>query len=127
MSYSGSGDTGTVAVQAVDLALGTGNTSTSGCEAADFATFVAGRIALLQRGTCPFSQKVANAQAAHASGGIVMNQGNTSAADRNDLFAGTLGAPVSIPAVSVSYANGVDLTGAGTTARIVTDTQNVTR
>ena len=40
----------TAAVTAVDLQLGLGNTSTSGCEAADFAGFPAGNIALLQRG-----------------------------------------------------------------------------
>ena len=40
----------TAAVTAVDLQLGPGNTSTSGCEAADFAGFPAGNIALIQRG-----------------------------------------------------------------------------
>ena len=35
--------------------------STSGCEAADFAGFPAGSIALVQRGTCPFREKAANA------------------------------------------------------------------
>jgi hypothetical protein len=39
---------------------------TSGCEAADFAGFSAGSIALIARGTCPFSDKVANAAAAGA-------------------------------------------------------------
>src|SRR5256885_11018359 len=42
-------------------------TSASGCTAADFAGFVPGRIALIQRGTCNFGVKVANAQAAGAS------------------------------------------------------------
>lgn len=55
MSYSGSGDvTGTLTP--VDLALlpvGPANTSTSGCEAADFAGLPTGGIALMQRGTCP--------------------------------------------------------------------------
>jgi len=41
-------------VVAVDLALGAGNSSTSGCEAEDFAGFPAGAIALLQRGACSF-------------------------------------------------------------------------
>ena len=40
----------TAAVTPVDLQLGLGNTSTSGCEASDFAGFPAGNIALLQRG-----------------------------------------------------------------------------
>lgn len=40
----------------VDLALGgTEASSTSGCEASDFAGFTAGNIALVQRGACFFS------------------------------------------------------------------------
>ena len=73
---------------------------------ADFAAaWSSGKIALLQRGTCPFGAKVANAEAAGAIGAIVMNQGNgdpVANVDRYNLFLGTLGAPVGIPAVSVS-------------------------
>ncbi|TME72632.1 MAG: aminopeptidase, partial [Chloroflexi bacterium] len=36
--------------------------STSGCSASDFAGFVPGRIALIQRGTCFFGEKALNAQ-----------------------------------------------------------------
>ena len=53
-----------------DLVLnpsGPANSSTSGCEAADFAGFPAGSVALVQRGTCGFNVKVLNAQAAGAS------------------------------------------------------------
>lgn len=102
MSYSGSGIT-TAKVSGVDIQLGLGNTSTSGCEAEDFAGFPAGNIALIQRGTCPFGQKVANAQAAGASGVVLFNQGN--ATDRVDLFNGTLseGTSNKIPAFAVSY------------------------
>ena len=67
----------TAAVTAVDLQLGLGNTSTSGCEAADFAGFPAGNIALLQRGTCTFELKAENAAAAGAVGIVIFNQGNT--------------------------------------------------
>ena len=62
-SYSGSGDV-TAPLQAVDLVLPPGptaSTSTSGCEDTDFADFVAGNIALVQRGTCTFAEKAANA------------------------------------------------------------------
>jgi hypothetical protein len=52
------------------------SSSTSGCTAADFAGFVAGRIALIQRGGCNFGVKVQNAQAAGASGVIIFNEGN---------------------------------------------------
>ena len=54
-----------------------GNTSTSGCEASDFAGFPAGNIALLQRGTCTFEIKAENAAAAGAVGIVIFNQGNT--------------------------------------------------
>ena len=39
--------------------------------------FTAGNIALVQRGTCNFTVKVANAEAAGASAVIIFNQGNT--------------------------------------------------
>src|SRR5690606_38535752 len=54
----------TAPVTAVDLMLGEGNTSSSGCEAADFAGFPAGHIALMQRGACAFEDKAENAAAA---------------------------------------------------------------
>jgi Zn-dependent M28 family amino/carboxypeptidase len=106
MDYSASGNV-TAAVTAVDLQLGLGNTSSSGCEAADFAGFPAGNIALLQRGTCTFQAKAENAAAAGAAGAIIFNQGNT--AGRTALFGGTLSAGYAggIPVVSTSYDLGV--------------------
>jgi Zn-dependent M28 family amino/carboxypeptidase len=114
---TGSGDV-TAAVTAVDINLALPRDPvTSGCEAADFAGFPAGNIALVQRGTCTFAQKVQNAQAAGAAAVIIFNQGNTPA--REDLVVGTL-APfsASIPVVGASFANGVALSQAGTTARV---------
>src|SRR5687767_239666 len=101
----------TAAVTAVDLALGLGNTSTSGCEAADFAGFPAGNIALLQRGTCTFEIKAENAAAAGAVGIVIFNQGNTTAADRNGIPAVTLTAnnTSGIPVLGTTYALGVTL------------------
>jgi hypothetical protein len=61
--------------------------SSSGCTMTDFSGFVAGRIALIQRGTCNFGVKVQNAQAAGASGVIVFNEGNP---DRTAAFSGSL-------------------------------------
>ena len=116
---SGAGDV-TATVTGVDLRFGIGNTSSSGCEATDFAGFPAGNIALIQRGTCAFADKAVNAEAAGASAVIIFNQGNTAAADRQDLIVGTLGtADVNIPVVGGSYADGVDLNDpATTTARV---------
>jgi Zn-dependent M28 family amino/carboxypeptidase len=111
MTYSGSGSVEAVA-QPVDLALTDPAASTSGCEAADFAGFTRGNIALLQRGTCTFEIKVANAQAAGAAAVIVMNQGTP---DRTAALSGTLGRPFTIPALGVSFAVGQDLASPATT------------
>jgi Zn-dependent M28 family amino/carboxypeptidase len=103
----------TANVTAVDLQLGLGNTSTSGCEATDFAGFPAGNIALLQRGVCTFELKAENAAAAGAVGIVIMNQGNTTATDRNNIPAVTLTAnnTSGIPVLGTTYALGVTLAG----------------
>ncbi len=51
--------------------------SASGCSASDFTGFPPGNIALVQRGTCTFDQKVTLAVAAKASGVIIFNEGQT--------------------------------------------------
>jgi Zn-dependent M28 family amino/carboxypeptidase len=74
---SGSGDV-VGSVWAVDLVVPPGaaaNTSTSGCEAGDFAGMPRGSIALMQRGTCGFAVKVFNAAAAGADAAILFNEG----------------------------------------------------
>ncbi|PWN02634.1 aminopeptidase [Nocardioides silvaticus] len=108
--HSEEGDV-TASVTPVDLQLGPGNTSTSGCEASDFENFPEGDIALLQRGTCTFEIKGNNAAAAGAVGIIFFNQGNTAAADRNGIPAVTLGNGFTgeIPSVSTTYALGAEL------------------
>ncbi|UPO77649.1 M28 family peptidase [Arthrobacter sp. Helios] len=123
MSYSGSGDV-TAAVTAVDINLTGNRANSSGCEAEDFAGFTAGNIALLQRGTCAFGDKVANAAAAGAAGAIVFNQGNdVPGDDRTGLINGTLGSELSaIPAVGTTFALGETLAGtAGVTLRLAVD------
>ena len=107
-TYSGSGNV-TAPVQAVDVTIPPtpAPSSTSGCEAADFVGFTAGNIALIQRGTCNFSVKAVNAQAAGASAVILFNEGQPG---RTDLIIGTLGSPVvSIPVVGASFATGQEL------------------
>jgi Zn-dependent M28 family amino/carboxypeptidase len=108
ISYSGSGDV-TANLVAVDLIVPSPapNASTSGCEASDFAGFVAGNIALLQRGTCTFRVKTENAMAAGAVGVIVFNEGNPG---RTALNFGTMNPPpVNLPAVTTSFAVGQNL------------------
>jgi Zn-dependent M28 family amino/carboxypeptidase len=136
MSYSGSGDTGEKTITPIDVNLVPPRASTSGCEDADFtaAGFTAGNIALMQRGTCTFAEKVVNAQEAGASGAIIFNQGNDPG--RVDVVAGTLGetaqdgqpdpADVTIPAVGISFAEGERLTNEAdpTTGQVIVDAQS---
>jgi Zn-dependent M28 family amino/carboxypeptidase len=117
-SYTGSGGGEVSAtVTAVDINLVPPRATTSGCEAADFAGFPAGNIALIQRGTCTFADKAANAEAAGAAAVIIFNQGNEPA--REGLIVGTLGEFVaSIPVVGASFANGESLSMPGSTAYV---------
>ncbi|MFC8501969.1 M28 family peptidase [Pedococcus sp. NPDC057267] len=80
--------------------------SSSGCRAVDFAGFVRGRIALVQRGGCTFDVKVANATAAGASAVVLFNEGTT---DRSGVFAGVLSDQARVPVVFTSYAVGAGL------------------
>ena len=110
--YSGSGEV-TATVQAVDLVLPPGptaSTSNSGCEAEDFADFVAGNIALVQRGTCDFAVKAANAYEAGAVGVIIFNEGQEG---RTEPLSATLGDAFSydIPVVGTSFEIGNELAG----------------
>ncbi|SDL01988.1 aminopeptidase Y [Nonomuraea maritima] len=109
-------------VQAVDLTLPPSATpsSTSGCEAADFEGFVAGRIALVQRGTCPFVRKVGNAAAAGASGVIIFNEGQPGRTDSEPVNIGDWRA--GIPMVYADFAVGQQLAATpGTTVRLRVD------
>jgi Zn-dependent M28 family amino/carboxypeptidase len=116
---SGYGDV-TSSVTAVDINLVPPRASTSGCEAADFAGFPAGHIALIQRGTCAFAVKALNAQAAGASAVIIFNQGNTP--DREQLIVGTLApSTATIPVVGASFADGVALAQPGSSAQVRVD------
>jgi Zn-dependent M28 family amino/carboxypeptidase len=102
LAYSGSGRVD-AAVVAVDLLVPSPrqNASTSGCEASDFASFPRGAVALVQRGSCFFREKVENAVAAGASAVIAFNEGG--AAGR-ELFRATLGPPqVGVPALSATF------------------------
>src|SRR5215475_1344087 len=110
MAYSGSGDV-TANVQATnDIVIPPGptaGTSNSGCEAADFAGFTAGNIALIQRGTCTFREKVDNARAAGAVGVIIFNEGQPG---RTAVLPGTLNPPLAaIPTVGASFGLGESL------------------
>ena len=73
-----------------------------GGSAAAFPGGVAGNIALIQRGTYTFEEKVENATAAGAAGVVIYN--NTAGS-----FSGTLQGTGTIPAVAISAAEGATL------------------
>jgi Zn-dependent M28 family amino/carboxypeptidase len=107
--YSGSGDvTGPVIpTKTIAIPPGEPGSSTSGCDAADFTPAPAEpSIALIQRGTCNFEDKVNNAQAAGYDAVIIFNEGQEG---RTDLLTGTLGNPETIPAIGISFADGKSL------------------
>jgi Zn-dependent M28 family amino/carboxypeptidase len=125
--YSGSGDI-TGPVVPIDLVIPATPepSSTSGCEPADFPAPPADpAVALIQRGTCTFEQKAANAVAAGYDAVIIFNEGNPG---REDLFIGTLGVPFTIPVVGLSYADAVAIDaqldqGQTVTMHVATETE----
>ncbi len=126
--YSGSGDvTGTV-VATNDVLIPPGPTpssSNSGCEAADFtpASATEDQVALIQRGTCTFEIKAANAAAAGYDAVILFNEGQPG---RDALVTGTLGNPASIPVVGLSFADGASLYAAAAGGPVVVNVVTAT-
>lgn len=102
------------------------NSNTSGCEAADFAGFPAGGIALMQRGSCAFALKALNAQAAGAAGAVIMNEGQPG---RDGLISMIGDAPgLTIPVVGATAATGENLyTTPGATVTVTVDYTTETR
>lgn len=126
--FSGDGDA-TAGAVAVDFKepTTTASNSSSGCEPADFVQDpVAGKVALLQRGSCDFGVKVENAQAAGAVGAVIFNEGTIGQDDRIGIVIPTLaGYNATIPVVGTDYATGrslVDLAdGSGVTLHVKVD------
>lgn len=98
------GVAGTLALASYTTAGGA--TSIDAC--APITSDVAGRVALLQRGTCAFAVKAKNAQDAGAIGVVVIN--STTATTPPGMSGSD--PSVVIPVVSVTYADGVKLYGA---------------
>jgi len=131
MDYSDTGDVTGTLVATNDIVIPPGaaaSTSNSGCEAADFtpASTTEPQVALIQRGTCDFTVKAVNAQAAGYDAVIVFNEGQPG---REETLAGTLGATdqSTIPVIGTSFAIGEELynqVNAGTvTVRVATTTE----
>jgi Zn-dependent M28 family amino/carboxypeptidase len=106
------------------------NSNTAGCEPEDFPAATSGAISLIQRGTCPFVQKLSNAQAAGAAGVILFNEGDSA----GRMNAGFRSGPTDLntPAVFSSFAVGKELydaytAGQNPTVRLKTSGVNVDR
>jgi len=109
MRNSGAGSVEGAVVPTIDLVIPPSPepSSTSGCEPEDFPPAPDDlAIALVQRGTCPFQVKVDNAAGAGYAAVLLFNEGQP---DRQDVFAATLATPVSIPALTGSFAVGDEL------------------
>ena len=77
-------------------------TTTDACEALTNGAAVSGRIALIDRGNCPFAQKVKNAQNAGAIGAIIVD--NVAGCPPAGL--GGVDPTVTIPTVRITLADG---------------------
>ncbi|GLW27992.1 M20/M25/M40 family metallo-hydrolase [Actinoplanes regularis] len=125
--YSGSGDVTGRVVPALNNVLPPtpAPSSTAGCAVTDFApaSATAPEIALIQRGGCNFSVKAANAVAAGYDAAIIFNEGQPG---RTELFQGTLGGPVGIPVVGLSFADGSALAGAASAGTVSVRVQTST-
>ncbi len=123
--------TATGALVPVDVNIPAGalppNSNSSGCEPADFAGFPVGAIALMQRGTCGFAVKALNAQAAGASGAVIMNEGQPGRTGLLNMIGDATG--LAIPVVFATSAVGEDLysTTPGTIVTVTVDYEAETR
>ncbi len=90
-------------VLALDASNAAGPSTTDACSPLTNVAAVAGRIALVDRGTCTFSAKVYNAQLAGAIGVIVANN---AASGLPGMGAGVNAALVTIPSLGVTLATG---------------------
>ncbi len=112
-------------VEAVDAITVDGPTTTDGCTSFLNAGAVAGKIALIERGTCGFTVKVKNAQNAGAIGAIIYNNAaNAAAAPPTMATDPVVGPTITITAVAVTRNDGLIILGqlgGGVTASIAAD------
>jgi Zn-dependent M28 family amino/carboxypeptidase len=107
--FSGAGDVTAQVVPTNDIEIppsGGPGAGTSGCEMSDFPPETAGNIALMQRGTCAFTDKFANAKQAGAAAALIFNDGFE---DRTEPLFITAPTDMGIPAVMTSSTVGESL------------------
>jgi Zn-dependent M28 family amino/carboxypeptidase len=130
--FSGAGEVEAPVVPTNDIVIppvGASDGDTSGCEPSDFPPETSGAISLIQRGTCPFVQKLANAVDAGAVGVILFNEGNPG---RTNALFRSAEPHYPIPAVLSSFAVGEDFYDAyqandDPVARIAVDATTIPR
>jgi hypothetical protein len=112
-------------VEAVDPADAAGPATTDGCSPFTNAAAVAGKIVLIERGTCGFAVKARNATDAGAAAVIIYNNlANVNAAPPGMADDGINGQFVTIPATSIRRADGLSIItqiGGGVTANLGVD------
>lgn len=94
---------------------------TLGCMAATNGAALAGKIALIDRGSCEFGVKCLNAEMAGAIAVVVFNSAPNAGAGTIVMGAGAVGATVTVPAVMLSYEDGQEIR-----AIMATQTVNMT-
>src|SRR5919107_4847902 len=99
-------------IDAQDAANAAGPATTDGCTAFTNAAAVAGKIALVERGTCGFAVKARNATNAGAVGVIIYNQlANVNAAPPGMAGDGINDPFITIPAASMTRPDGLAIVG----------------
>ena len=99
-------------VAAIDAADAAGPATTDGCSTLINAADVAGKIVLIERGTCGFAVKARNATEAGAAAVIIYNNAaNANAAPPGMADDGINGQFVTIPTVSIRRADGLTIIG----------------
>jgi Zn-dependent M28 family amino/carboxypeptidase len=98
-----------------DVTIPSPGGTTSGCEMSDFPDAVKGAVALIQRGTCAFVQKLQNAKTAGAVGVILFNEGDTDS--RTNALFRSADPGYTLPAVLSSTAVGKELYDAYTAGK----------
>jgi len=130
--FSSSGNVEAPVVPTSDILIPSPATdaSTSGCEPEDYPAETEGAISLIQRGTCPFVQKLEQALAAGAVGVILFNEGDSPG--RTNVIARGAVPYYPIPAVGASFPVGQELydlyqAGENPTVNMVIDAGTIPR
>src|SRR5688572_21198198 len=119
----GSPDVTDPVIAAEDPPDATGPATTDGCSPFTNASAIEGNIALIERGTCTFALKARNATSAGASAVIIYNNAaNADSAPPGMADDGVNGQFVTIPAVSLTRADGLAIVGQpAVTASLIVD------